>query len=61
MTKLIVPLSVVAAATAVGAVLLMRTNRKRSRWSVARSSVASWSKTAGQGAGKAAHKVAGRA
>jgi len=61
MAKLIVPLALVGAATAVGGVFLVRTRRKRSRWSVAKSSAVSWTRSAAQGAGKAADRVAGRA
>jgi hypothetical protein len=60
MAKLFGLVTAAAVATAAGVVFLWRRNQKASKWTTAKDSAVSWSKTAAQGAGKAAEKVAGR-
>ena len=64
MAKLIAAVAAATAVAAAGAwaavLFLRRLRTKASRWHSAKDAASSWSKTAAQGAGKAAVKVAGR-
>jgi hypothetical protein len=60
MGKLFGVLATVSFAAAAGVVFFSRRRQKASKWATAKDSAVSLSKTAAQGAGKAAEKVAGR-
>jgi hypothetical protein len=60
MAKVFGVLAAASVATVAGVVFFWRKHHKASKWTTAKDSAVSWSKTAAQGAGKAAEKVAGR-